>query len=527
MPAAITGAMNRHWLAWLRPGAARGAGPAVRAWIRRGRPCVVARQEPDDDPRLRLGLCLPPATPGDAPRRISLRVRRADVARLAPPPLLDAVLRRVASRRAAGSVAACAATLRARLLPPLRRMGIAPRVYGSWLWEALAGPGYLHPDSDLDLLIAVRDPAALRRLPARLAALEADAGVRLDGEMVFPDGAGVAWRECLQPRPTLLIKRLNGVALEARGRRARVLAAAGVLRAASGRRAGMPERLAGLALTALWEELAGYPKPGLVSLYDAGGHADMDAGTLLIGLAALRPGFVAAARLGAAGADFSSLKRAGRRAETAMLRATGGINTHRGALFTLGLLAAAAARLHAQRRPPTPARLRQALQTVWGPALTGHMPAPDSHGRKVERRFGAGGALAEARAGFPGVFEAGLPALRATRRRGADRQAAAVQAFFALLARGGDSNLLHRGGVAGAARARRAARAFLKAGGVFQPGWHERAVALHRRLSGAGLSPGGGADLLAATLFVDRLAGPRCRPAPPEAPPRPPAAPAA
>ena len=84
-----------------------------------------------------------------------------------------------------------------------------------------------------------------------------------------------------------------------------------------------------------------------------------------------------------------------------------------------------------------------------------------------------------------------------------DRQAARVQACFALIAHLEDTNLLHRGGLDGLRFAQGAARAFLVHGGVRQPDWLARALAVHRAFVARRLSPGGSADLLAMSLFVE------------------------
>ena len=84
-----------------------------------------------------------------------------------------------------------------------------------------------------------------------------------------------------------------------------------------------------------------YPKPGLVSLVDNGSHTDMNAATFMRSLFALRHYFAAICRAGAQAAPFSDLRRLGMAAERRMLAATGGVNTHRGAIFSIGLLCAA------------------------------------------------------------------------------------------------------------------------------------------------------------------------------------------
>jgi triphosphoribosyl-dephospho-CoA synthase len=262
------------------------------------------------------------------------------------------------------------------------------------------------------------------------------------------------------------------------------------------------------ALAALREELEAWPKPGLVSPADPGAHDDMDAATFAASLRALRAFFPAAAHAGAAGAPFAELRALGVRAEARMLAATGGVNTHRGAIFALGLLAAAAGRLAAGGTAPAPAALREAVRRL-GRAARRELPAARaSHGAAVARRHGVGGARGEAAAGFPHVFGVALPALEDALRRGAPRRAAVIEALVATIAVLPDTNLLWRGGAEGLAFARASAREFLRAGGVHRAGWEEHARSLHGAFVARRLSPGGSADLLAAALFVERLGAP-------------------
>jgi triphosphoribosyl-dephospho-CoA synthase len=147
-------------------------------------------------------------------------------------------------------------------------------------------------------------------------------------------------------------------------------------------------------------------------------------------------------------------------------------------------------------------RLADIVRMRWGAAIGRSLPVPASHGQYVARQYGAGGARAEAAAGFPHVFTVGLPAFRAALALTGDGNRAAVQAFFSLMARLDDTNLLYRGGRAGLSYAQAEADAFLAAGGVYQPHWRQRVLSLHREFVARRLSPGGSADLLAATLFV-------------------------
>jgi len=260
--------------------------------------------------------------------------------------------------------------------------------------------------------------------------------------------------------------------------------------------------IAASAVHCLLLELETWPKPGLVSHVDAGSHNDMDADMFRVSAAAIAPYLHALADAGAEGREMGRLRIIGLEAEAAMRAATSGVNTHRGAIFGLGLLCAAAgARAAGCVDPGTP--LGAVVSRLWGRDIVDGPALLHSHGGRARRRFGAGGARMEAAQGFPSVYEVGLPALR----RGVllapgDSEAARVEACFALIAALEDTNLLHRGGLQGLQFARSTARSFLDAGGVGMPGWRERARSVHESFTARWLSPGGSADLLAMTLFV-------------------------
>ncbi|MGU3662902.1 triphosphoribosyl-dephospho-CoA synthase MdcB [Methylobacterium sp. A49B] len=263
-----------------------------------------------------------------------------------------------------------------------------------------------------------------------------------------------------------------------------------------------PEWIAHHAHDALIAELETWPKPGLVSPVDSGSHDDMDAATLRASAAAIRPFFADLVVAGARGAAMPELRAIGLRAEAAMMAATGGVNAHRGAIFSLGLVCAAAGANSGGVRSAEAYAL--AVGQLWGDAIARAPASPTSHGGRAARRYGVGGASAEAAAGFPTIRATGLPALRLGRARApADPTAARVDCFFALLAVVDDTNLLHRGGADGLSAARAAAAAFVTAGGIAAAGWRDRALDVHRAFVAARLSPGGCADLLATTLFLD------------------------
>jgi triphosphoribosyl-dephospho-CoA synthase len=261
------------------------------------------------------------------------------------------------------------------------------------------------------------------------------------------------------------------------------------------------------ALQSLYLELSAYPKPGLVSPIDSGSHRDMDASLFFRSLFSLRRYFCDIAEAGMRGESFATLKSLGLIAEKRMFKATCGINTHRGAIFNLGLLAAAAGHFQAHESSQPTSPLGALVCSLWGDAIRKHGESlpQESHGRLMTSRYGVGGALQEAMYGFPHVFKVGLPALQRSLDKGADQNSATVQCLFSLIEVVPDTNLLYRGGECGLNYAQKAARSFLDEGGVHRPEWQAHAVDVHQNFIRKNLSPGGSADLLAASLFVHRL----------------------
>jgi triphosphoribosyl-dephospho-CoA synthase len=292
-----------------------------------------------------------------------------------------------------------------------------------------------------------------------------------------------------------------------------LIAVASGVRAAASAAADAPsspalwvQHIGRVATVALYDELALAPKPGLVSFVDTGSHTDMDATTFMRSLFALRHYFVRMAMLGAAHATFAELEAAGVAAEVRMLHATRGINTHRGAIFSLGLLCAAAGRASSFAERLTAAGVRAHLRVAWGEALRHRCGrASSSNGHRVVQTWGLRGVGEEAALGFPTLFEAAVPALAAARVSGLDDRHARLQALFEIIAVLDDTNLAHRGGLAGLRFAQAQAHAFLRAGGAMRPDALRHAQSIHLAFVQRRLSPGGAADVLAAACWVERV----------------------
>jgi phosphoribosyl-dephospho-CoA transferase len=178
---------------------------ALELWSARGWPLVVRRPEeeaPSDD-AIAAGLPLPPSL---GRRRLRFRVLRDGVAAHAPSLTLDEVVARLRPTFSNALTPLARAAARER---------IVLRVFGSAGWEAETGLGYLRADSDLDLLAEPTTRAELNSVLALLDRAQGRVAMRLDGEIVFPGGDAVAWREWAygNSESRVLTKNVSRVAL--------------------------------------------------------------------------------------------------------------------------------------------------------------------------------------------------------------------------------------------------------------------------------------------------------------------------
>ena len=263
------------------------------------------------------------------------------------------------------------------------------------------------------------------------------------------------------------------------------------------------------AVQALLDEAGLTPKPGLVDSRGNGAHTDLDLALMRRSACVLGPFFVAMAGAGAqAGVPTRALRetlgRLGRDAEAAMLRETGGVNTHRGAIWALGLLAAAAALEGNDARPASIAEAAGRIARFpdrYAPRFTGHK------GEIACETYGVRGARGQAQDGFPQVVGHALPALRVSRARGDGESAARLNALLAIMSVLDDTCVLARAGPRALASLQAGASAVLNAGGAASFAGRVCLRHLDALALASNASPGGAADLLAATLFLDACAG--------------------
>ena len=265
----------------------------------------------------------------------------------------------------------------------------------------------------------------------------------------------------------------------------------------------LADRLADLAVDALIDEADLSPKPALVDRRGNGAHTDLHLGLMHASALALWPAFKemaeAALETGEVGVPLrEAIGRIGREGEQAMLVTTNGVNTHRGAIWALGLLVTAAA---LQPKSIALCAARLALLD------DRYAPKPLSHGAQVAQRYGARGAREEAQLGFPSVLQRGLPQLQKSRANGHGEQNARLDALLAIMTELADTCVLYRAGTEGLHAMQHGAQAVLDAGGSATLAGRRQLHELDNQLLALNASPGGAADLLAACLFIDRLDG--------------------
>ena len=273
----------------------------------------------------------------------------------------------------------------------------------------------------------------------------------------------------------------------------------------------LTELIGAQAWLAINHEFAATPKPGLVDRNNCGSHRDMNIKHFFASSNGLRPSWERFAAAGLATRQlppqetFQRIRLIGLEAEQAMYQATGGVNTHKGAIFTMGLLCAAAGRLS---------------PTLWTPetlcnecaAMTEGLVAADfagvteenakTVGERLYAQYGITGVRGQAEQGFPAVLQTGLPILRQGLSLGLSINDAGCATLLHLLTATDDTNLIHRSNRETQLQIREQVAALLQ-----ETPYPDQAslLQLDRDFIEKNLSPGGSADLLAATYFLHFL----------------------
>ena len=255
----------------------------------------------------------------------------------------------------------------------------------------------------------------------------------------------------------------------------------------------LPYIIAHLATQALQAELDTTPKPGLVDKDNNGAHRDMDYALMQRSIDTLHPYFVKLALLGCADAlpTHASIRDIGIEAERAMLSATNGVNTHKGALFSMGLAVVAAA--HEENT--------DSLQTTIKALAASFPDTNGTHGSKA-KLLSKGtttikGALDNAREGYEMLFAEWLPFYIERRK---ERDAHTLhKTLLRIMCDLDDTNVIYRTDLATAEEVKQEARALLD-------NFSEAALKdMDRHYTTRNISPGGAADMLSLTVFIGSI----------------------
>lgn len=253
----------------------------------------------------------------------------------------------------------------------------------------------------------------------------------------------------------------------------------------------VPYLVADLAERALRLELDTTPKPGLVDRQDNGAHKDMDYALMSKSISALRPYLTRLAVESAKDIDPAKIKEIGIEAEKAMLKATGGVNTHKGALFCIGLSVAAASYLAST----TGSVEAYSFKELVSRAASEIPSARGTHGAEAKRSFKAVGALENARAAYPELFTDWLPYYRSLEGDPFRCHKTLLHIMTTL----DDTNILHRRGAEGLAHAEAEAARLLE-------DFSESGLSsLNKDFIRENISPGGSADMLSLTIFIESI----------------------
>lgn len=255
-----------------------------------------------------------------------------------------------------------------------------------------------------------------------------------------------------------------------------------------------PFVLARFAVDALLRELDTTPKPGLVDKDNNGAHADMNYALMWRSIQALRPYFVRLAKLGMETERppmADDVRRIGIEAERAMLENTGGVNTHRGALFSLGITVVAAAWLYGNKGVVTAEDLRKLISDI----ASGFEPARGTHGSEVVSKANVKGARENAVGGYAELFSTWMPLYRNLR----DDRYRPHKTLLKIMSMLEDTNVYHRTDADTAATVRHTADMLL---GRFSISALMEADAEFIRHN---ISPGGCADMLSLTMLVNAI----------------------
>ena len=278
----------------------------------------------------------------------------------------------------------------------------------------------------------------------------------------------------------------------------------------------LAEIIAQLGFDAMVLEVSLTPKPGLVDSISKGAHKDMDMGTFLLSAQAIRPFLTQFFKAGLNNTHLSELellsvlRPIGINAEAAMFEATNNVNTHKGMIFTLGLVCGAAGWLYGNNQAVNSTNISHTIKHACHYLVASELVAlknnePKSYGESIFQQYGLTGARGEAASGLATVINVALPVFESYIDNNAPLRDALLQTLLVLFSHNQDTNLVSRGGIEGLKFVQEYAQNLINKGGVSHVDFITNFTDFDRLLVEKNLSPGGSADLLAITWLLDEL----------------------
>lgn len=271
------------------------------------------------------------------------------------------------------------------------------------------------------------------------------------------------------------------------------------------------EKISSIAVESILHEAAATPKPGLVDRNNSGAHSDMDFFTFISSASVLHPYFLRMAEVGSRfdQSDLTlllkKLRPIGIEAETAMFSVTGGVNTHKGLIFSLGILVASASYLFNREQQCPADKVCSMAATMCSGIVEKELKEinpGNTTGEKLFSREGVKGIRGEAEKGFPSVVKAALPALKKSHE---EWNSSLLNTLLHLMSIVEDSNIVGRKDQKTLKSVQKQSKEVLQSGGAADERGLEILKQMDLNFIEQNISPGGSADLLAVTIFLYKI----------------------
>lgn len=283
----------------------------------------------------------------------------------------------------------------------------------------------------------------------------------------------------------------------------------------------LADYIASLAQRAILYEVSTTPKPGLVDRDNSGSHKDMDFFTFMASSSVLYRGFFACALEGLCfdEADNTKLlekiRRHGMECEMAMFDATGGVNTHKGIIFSLGILSAVVGNIFKKKgfqNFPVEIICEEVKKVAKDLTLRDFKNISSkkilTHGERLYKEFGYTGIRGEIESGFITVQKDTVHIIREwTIKKQFSMNDLFLEIILNLMAESEDTNVIIRGGIDSLISVKSISKEFLMSGGMNQFNARRKLEHINEDFIKKNLSPGGSADLLAVSIFLGMIEG--------------------